>query len=184
MKLLYISLLVAAVATPALGRSPEKAWRKFVSAENDYTCFFPGNWHPLPPDQGNLNVVSFPLSRRLRGSIVPYGGAQIFIAQRPDDVTDIESWIRHDRFSADQMSRTRIVLERASPKQPLQLIEVISDWGESGSRFEDVNCYFEISGHFFKGSLSYWKDDPKSREYLAVLHKIVESVRVSGEASQ
>ncbi len=54
-------------------------WTHYVSAQHRFSAFYPPGWHLLTPDVGVLQVVNFPDSERVGGTIIPPAGAIITV---------------------------------------------------------------------------------------------------------
>src|ERR1039458_2009939 len=105
MTFLSIALGLAVFAGGLQDRALKDGWRKFTSEENSYSCYFPPQWHYLPPALGNLRIVNFPLSQKVRGVVLPQGGALVVILERPDNVGDVERWIKTTTIGAETISK-------------------------------------------------------------------------------
>jgi hypothetical protein len=151
----------------------------YTSRQGAFSAQYPSSWHVLPPPGAMLDIVSFPLSRRVAGSIIPSGGARLVLLNRPDSISDVEAWIRFNASGNERLSRSVVVLRRVSTGEELSATDVISEWSDGEMRYENVDCYFDISGHLFDGRLTYWRSDSKAPAYRKVLHGIVESVVIA-----
>jgi hypothetical protein len=123
--------------------------------------------------------VNFALSQKVRGVVIPTGGAQIVILERPENVSDLERWVGTTTIGAETISNKDVSIDSIAVRGGLRALEVGTESGVSPDRFQDIGLYFEISGRGFRGLLTYWKGDPKASEYLRVLHEIAGSLTAS-----
>lgn len=168
-------LVIACAPGGAVRLDAASEWRTFTSPEGDFTAAFPKNWNILPPLRSALDIVSFPLSKRERGSIIPQGGARVVLLERPIAVPDMETWVRLSGVANDEVSRSSVVLRNGTSTHELRATEILSEWADGDIRYQNVDCYFEVSGRLFSARLT----DSKAAEYRRVLHGVVESVGVA-----
>jgi len=125
---------------------------------------YPASWQVLD----DSDFVNFPPEKRLRGIVVPEGGADIWVSPKPREVQSLEDWIARDRPYLDEVFSTRLIsLSGRFPPKNRSITEVdgISD------QLRFVDCYVEVDGKIFDVHLKVWKTDRKVQEYKCVLYE-------------
>jgi hypothetical protein len=174
------------VGSPAAALAPQalRGWKVYGGLQSGFRAQYPADWHILPPPDVGLDIVSFPLSKREIGSIIPFGGARIVLLERTGSALDMERLIRFNASGNEPVSRAVVVLRRIVPRQDLRTTEIVSVWRDGKIDYENVDSYFEISRRLFSGRLTYWKDDTASPQYQQVFHQILETVALAGESQR
>jgi len=110
--------------------------------------------------------------------VLPEGGASIAVLPAPARVLDAEQWAAQDlKPLMNQASKAKVPLQSlASGGASLEITEVVLGWG-SRPEFEQVNCYFTVSGKLFAARLIYRKGDARAEEYRRTLHELIQSLR-------
>ncbi len=176
---LKIMLPLVYAACGAFGQPSVAGWHKFVSTVASYVVYYPESWYILQPDLRTLYIINFPPSQRVKAVVLPEGGASIAIVPPPNGATTIEEWIRRDGTTRTRVSRVFLTITTMASSKPLPVTEVMSQWGDTREESEEVDSYFEISGHLFGARLIYWKGDPSREEYRRVLHKMLETITLT-----
>lgn len=171
--------LVALLLPWVIGYSadPVAAVKTFTSIRGGYVVDYPSTWQVLDRSLPTLYIVNFPPSHRIHAVTLPRGGASIAVVPPPSGVLNAEQWSARDvKPGMSTLSKANIVLTRPATGASLNVTQAELTWGRPGVEFENVNCYFVVSGHLFVGRLTYWKGDSKAAEYLRVLHEVIESL--------
>lgn len=173
---------VVLMSSTNVASEPTAEPRSFTSPSRGYVLEYPSTWHVLQRSLPTLYIVNFPLSERVHAVTLPPGGASIAVVPASAGTVTAEQWAARDlKPGINRLSETKVILKRRSTGAPLDITEVDQTRGRAGSEFEEVNCYFAVSGHLFAGRLMYWKGDAKAARYRQTLHEVIESVRLSGE---
>ncbi len=172
--LILSPLLLCAAAGPLA------AMKTFTSIQAGYVVHYPSTWRVQDRSLPTLYIVNFPSSLRVHAVMLPPGGASIAIMPAPNGVLSAEQWAARDlKPGMDVVSKANVVLRRRATGTPLDATEVDLVWERPAPEFENLNCYFAISGHLFVGRLTYWRGDSRAAEYRETLHGVVESLNVT-----
>jgi hypothetical protein len=167
------------------GADSTETTKTFTSTRARYTVDYPRSWHVLDRALPTLYVVNFPPSQSVHAVTLPPGGASIAVVPPPTGVLDAEGWATRDLLPGRKVvSKGNVVLKLRVTGTPLDVTEVDVAWESPSPKFEDLDCYFVISGHLLAGRLTYWQGDSRAAEYRQTLHKVIESLRQVGGRSK
>ncbi len=170
-------LSLASIPVGANGQRQEKKSEPFISHQGGWTAEFPASWriYPSPTDNNTaLDIINFPLSRRVTAVFLPEKGAEISVGPPPEGISTIAEWIKRRSVAQDVQSRQSFILRKRDSQELLKVTEVISQAAEG---LEVLDCYFEFAGHPMLGSAVYWKGDPNAPKLRALLHEIIATIR-------
>lgn len=162
--------MVAAHSAIVMNSMPanEKA---FTSNHGGYSVRYPGTWNPFrysisnTTNREDLDILSFPNSKRLEAIQIIHGGAEIILRRRAAVPPSKE-----DEF----LSRNTVSL--AGPCATVDVLE--SRWEVGPETFErDVSMACKTAKAQYELSVRMWDDDPKHEQYKAVGLRILESLQ-------
>ncbi len=151
----------------------------FKSASGHFSVQYPSSWQPLDQEPEALDIVNFPPDQRLRGVILPEGGARINVGRRPNNIANVENWIQADVLDSKMDSRHEVRTSSAS-NGCLRLIVVKWRWDAGGAPevyFQETAYYCVAKTGFYRIRLTYWSDNASAQELDAVALKVARSLK-------
>jgi hypothetical protein len=184
------SMLLVIVAVALLSVVGQAAGDKknFKSTKYSYRVDYPSSWHLLDQKLDQLFLVNCPPHKRVRGTVIPAGGASISVRGfspgdfNPEHITSREQWIERDLQGNILVDRSTVPV----PDSPLdgcgELTRVISK-GDAGGKTNQVTTalYCLANGQPFRISETNWEDDPNQPQYQELALKIALSLRAEAK---
>jgi len=165
-----ISCLLACVAGAAATE-----WITFRSEPGHFTVRYPSTWNRYKDSPDLFEIENFPPSKRLKGVVIPQGGAMIIVLGAPRDTTTIENWIG---ARGEALSKHEI---RTLPQESgacTQLVEVESEGEEGPSTYtHETSFYCSTRTGLYRIELVNWRDDPKQEQLQQIALKMALSLR-------
>jgi len=159
-------------------------WTHFVSTKYRFSAWYPPGWQPLAPGSQSLEIIDFPQSQRVTGTIIPEGGALIQAGPDalPGTVQDqINSELLHAGAVSAIIDQTLVTgLPYPDAPKTLRQVEYYENYGtQTDPVLQHITDFWcEVNGRVAGVTLFYWRGNKDAKMLEGLALDVARSLRV------
>lgn len=100
-KRFLLLLAVLPLASVSFAETMDFSDNNCQSTTESFGVACPPHWYLLFASATSIDLLSFPASESLEGTIIKDGGAEITVESAPAEISNVESWVAADRKLVD-----------------------------------------------------------------------------------